>query len=107
MKLMAVKVLPLPVAIWISARGLLAASELLEVADGGDLRRPQLLLADAVAPFAEQLGHGADAGEEGKRCEIDVRGSAAAAGGEDRRLRQRLEPFAERRYSPPSAHCSR
>jgi hypothetical protein len=74
MKLMAVKVLPLPVAIWISARGLLAA----------------------IAPFAKQLGHGADASEEGKRCEIDVQSSAAAAGGEDRRLRQRLEPFAER-----------
>ena len=68
MKLMAVKVLPLPVAIWISARGLFWREALLEVADRRDLRRPELVLA----PDRHELRHLPYAGEEGSRGELGV-----------------------------------
>ncbi|EXI81041.1 MAG: hypothetical protein AW10_01384 [Candidatus Accumulibacter appositus] len=42
------------------------------------------------------------ASKEGEGCEIGVRGSCAAAGGEDRRLWQRLEPFEQRFWSMES-----
>ena len=44
-----------------SARGRPCGEALLQVADGGDLGGPEFV----VAPLGHQLGHGADAGEEG------------------------------------------
>ncbi len=74
---MAVKVLPLPVAIWIRARGLFGGEALLEVADGRDLGGPELL----VAPLGDELGHAAQAAAEGAggRGVVDAAGDGTVA----------------------------
>ena len=77
-----------------SARaGCSAARRLLQVADGGDLRGPELV----VAPVGDERRHRADAGEEGGRGELGlVRRRGARPVVEHRGLRQVVQPLGQR-----------
>jgi hypothetical protein len=88
MKLIAVKVLPLPGSHLDQGLGLVGGQALFEILDGGDLRRPELEAGAARAPVGHQLRHVAHAMQKGAGLVVGGR-----LAGSRRKVRQ---PFSQK-----------